>query len=227
MSDSKSKWCEDKNTAQDQLHISFLVYSWKRAVLDFGSSPESRRFALPGVVPLVIEDLFMAGHPSTCVYIRALTARKRWGVDPGRPWFFWQAETNLSFCSNGTTSTNSRQRHKLCENVWKHSSRKHGRCHEGADEEPAYNNYSDTDSRKNEPEPMLEYLPKLPPENNFQNLIANAVTQTKISTLTKAKTLFFFREAIVWIADSDWSNLVTHTAWTTPFTFMQVMSRLS
>ena len=60
---------------------------------------------------------------------------------------------------------------------------------------------------------MLEYLPKLPPENNFQNPITNAVTQTKISTLAKAKTLFFFGEAIVWIADSDWLNLVTHTAW--------------
>ena len=60
---------------------------------------------------------------------------------------------------------------------------------------------------------MLQYLPKLPPENNFQNSIANAVTQTKFSTLAKAKTLFFFGEAIVWIADSDWSNLVTHTAW--------------
>ena len=88
MSDSKSKWYEDKNTTEHQLHISFLVYSWKRAVLDFGSSPESRRFALTGVVPLVIEDLCMAGHRSTCAYIRALTARKRWGEDPGRPWFF-------------------------------------------------------------------------------------------------------------------------------------------
>ena len=66
-------------------------------------------------------------------------------VDQGRPWFFWQAGTNLSFCSNGTTSTNSRERHKLCENVWKHNSRKHGGCHEGADEEPAYNKYSETD----------------------------------------------------------------------------------
>ena len=39
---------------------------------------------------------------------------------------------------------------------------------------------------------MLEYLPKLSPENNFQNPIAYAVTQTKFSTLAKAKTLFFF-----------------------------------
>ena len=45
---------------------------------------------------------------------------------------------------------------------------------------------------KNEPEPMLEYLPKLSPENNFQNPITYAVTQTKLSTLAKAKTLFFF-----------------------------------
>ena len=190
MSDSKSKWCEDKNTTQHQLHISFLVYSWKRAVLDFGSSPESRRFALPGVVPLVIEDLFMAGHPSTCAYIRAFTARKRWGVDPGTPWFFWQAETNRSFCSNGTTSTNSRERHKLCENVWKHSSRKHGGCHEGADEEPAYNKYSDTDLIKNEPEPMLEYLPKLPPEKTSKSDRKRCQTNKNLNSYQSEDFLF-------------------------------------
>ena len=44
---------------------------------------------------------------------------------------------------------------------------------------------------------MLEYLPKLPPENNFQNSIANAVTQTKFPTLAKTKTPFFSGEAIV------------------------------
>ena len=54
----------------------------EQAVFDFGSSPESRRFALPGgfpgVVTLVIEDLFKAGHHSIYVraYIRALIARK-------------------------------------------------------------------------------------------------------------------------------------------------------